>query len=73
MKELNGLKSPLSTNFQNSVTGALPTQDYDVNIQNLPDQKKSVYTYNFNNNFNPDNKFINIDLLNQGLTDLNNN
>lgn len=73
IKPVVGLRTPLSANFSNSVLGALPVTDYDLNIEDLPEQKKFVYTYNFKDSFDPTNKFITVNLLNQGLTDNNNN
>lgn len=73
MKEVVGLKTPLSNNFTNNVTGAIPQQDYNLTIENFPEKKKTLYTYNFNPSFNPSNKQINIELLNNGLFDLNRN
>lgn len=55
------------------MTGALAVQDYDLNIQSLPEKRKVIYDYNFRDNLNLNGKNINIDLLNGNLSDINGN
>lgn len=69
MKPVIGLLSPMSRNFTNKVTNSLPITDYDLLILDVPEEKKTIYTYNFKDGYDPANKFIQIDLNNQGLSD----
>lgn len=73
LKEVNGLAAPLSSNFVQEVVGAALVSDYNLKVEDFPEQYKFRYTYDFRDGLDRTGKFVNVDLLNAPLSDLNGN